>query len=97
MKVALTGTGPTHISRNDVTDLSIFSATGVLSLQTDIISFWFKCVKPVKIGWLWLTFNIGDNTKSFYHLRTRSRTITGSSFRSSKPLIRSTPPALRLL
>ena len=61
MKLSLTGAGPTHVTRTYATSLATYS-DGTISLPTDIISFWFKCPKPVKIGWLWLTFNVGDTT-----------------------------------
>lgn len=61
MKLALSGSGPTHVTRTYATSLATYS-DGTISLPTDIISFWFKCPKPVKIGWLWLTFNVGDTT-----------------------------------
>lgn len=73
MHVALTGSGPTHVTRAYSTNLQIYPGP-VISLPTDIISFWFKCVKPVKIGWLSLSFNIGTgsisstNWRDFYRL-----------------------------
>jgi hypothetical protein len=64
MLVSLSGSGPTHITRAAPVSPSplpsmLTYGDGTISLPSDIISFYFKCPKPVKIGWLWLTFNVG--------------------------------------
>lgn len=61
MLVTIPATGPVHITRAYSTSLATYPGP-VISLDTDIISFWFKCPKPVKIGYLWLVFNIGTGS-----------------------------------